>query len=197
MTQRSSFFSILFNELYVSIYILYLNHRPNFLFWLETSGKNNIRVWWSFFYYTLHMQKDSSFGVVPTFFDGQTYWFLLVCLRGGNHWWFPKWHAEKNESDTVAARRELHEETWIADVRLVSACSFVETYTFPHDTVWIDKTVVYFLWFVDTKVPPIIQEKEILAAQRLPYTEALETLTYASTKKVLDAAWKYLHNPIK
>jgi ADP-ribose pyrophosphatase YjhB (NUDIX family) len=140
------------------------------------------------------MKKDNSYGVLPVYFDGHEYWFLLVCLHSGKHRWFPKWHAEKNESDTVAARRELQEEVWISSVQLVPERSFIETYSFPHAWVWIDKTVHYFIWFLATKIPPVIQKKELLAAKRCSFDEAISTLTYDSTQKVLQEAMDYIHS---
>jgi len=39
--------------------------------------------------------------------------FLIVQQKQWKHWFFPKWHAEQNESEEETALREIYEEAWL------------------------------------------------------------------------------------
>ena len=115
--------------------------------------------------------------------------FLL--LDYGRHWDFPKGHLEKGEDDLSAARRELREETGMAEVKLVDG--FVETivYFFRHPKRGlIRKTVVLFL--AEASGRDITLSREHSGFEFLSYSEAIKKLTFPTARKALESAWKRL-----
>lgn len=119
--------------------------------------------------------------------------FLLIQHRGG-HWAFPKGHAEPGESHLETARRELLEETGIAEVDVREDQKFVEHYDTIKRGREIDKTVTYFLGWV--KRPEVrIQAEEVRDFAWLELEEASRKITYEETRRVLRAAAAALQNP--
>ena len=130
--------------------------------------------------------KDYSFGVVPVRREGDRVLFLLIQHRAG-HWAFPKGHAEAGETPLETARRELREETGIAQVDIREDRTFIEHY----DTVKrgrdVDKTVTYFLgWVTDPAVR--IQAEEVRDHAWLGYDDAARRITFEETRRVLEQA---------
>ena len=115
--------------------------------------------------------------------------FLL--LDYGRHWDYPKGHVEKGEDDLAAALRETAEETGIRDLDVLDGFRHEMTYFFRHKKKGlIKKTVVFFLG--ETKTPVIELSHEHVAADFLPFDEALERVTYPSAKVALKAAKAFL-----
>ena len=52
---------------------------------------------------------------------------LLVSQRG-NSWCFPKGHIDKGEDPLTAARREIHEESGVTDLKLIKNLGSYERY---------------------------------------------------------------------
>lgn len=138
------------------------------------------------------MKKDYSYGVVPVYHDGQDDCFLLVQLHSGNHWGFPKGHKEGNESDLVAAQRELAEEVGIVDVKIDDTRSYVESYIFDYKDLPLEKEVSYFVGRVAEKFVPQIQEEEVMEARRCRRDEVMDLLTYESTKSMFAEVLRHL-----
>src|SRR5207302_1546507 len=69
--------------------------------------------------------------------------FLL--LDYGRYWDYPKGHVESGEDDRAAARRELLEETGIADVDLLPDFAHELTYFFRSKRRLVRKIVIFFL----------------------------------------------------
>lgn len=131
------------------------------------------------------MEPDRSWGAVVV--DSRGY-FLLVLHASGNHWDHPKGHAEKNESATQTARREVREEARI-DVEIISGFQFETGWVLPDGR---PKKVVYFLATRKGDCPAEGPEGEILDIVWLNYAQARERITYESGKLVLDAAQNFL-----
>src|SRR4051794_39025610 len=80
--------------------------------------------------------------------------FLL--LDYGRHWDYPKGHVEAGEDDLTAAKRELEEETGLAEIEIDAGFQHEMTYFFRHKKKGlVRKTVVFFLGQVKGK--PAIQ----------------------------------------
>ena len=107
--------------------------------------------------------KDEAFGIVPIFSTESEPLFLLIQHQAG-HWAFPKGHADPGESALETAKRELEEETGIRNYEVLEEPSFVEHYSFVQEGTpsfvkhysfakegeSIEKTVTYFLAFVNS-----------------------------------------------
>jgi 8-oxo-dGTP pyrophosphatase MutT (NUDIX family) len=128
--------------------------------------------------------RDYSFGVVPVRRTPKGDLYLLIQHRAG-HWAFPKGHAEPGETPVQTARRELAEETGIRQVEIREKIVFIEHY----DTVKrgrdTEKTVTYFLGWVQASAVTI-QPEEVRDFAWLNYAEAGRRVTYEETRRVLD-----------
>ena len=120
--------------------------------------------------------------------------FLL--LDYGKHWDYPKGHLEAGEDDETAARRELREETGIADVDLVPDFTHEIHYHFHSSRKGlVKKTVVFFCGTLSAGRPA---EEEVSLSEEhvghawLAYDEAMARLTFDNAKQVLRAAQAHL-----
>lgn len=143
--------------------------------------------------------QDKSFCVIPVFKNGGNFLFCVVQHGRGDHWGFPKGHAESNETEEETALRELLEETSIKDIQIVPGAVFTQGYVYEHEGIIYDKTVKYFLGLVsstDTSIPEEFKA-EISEVKWLPYQELRELITYENAKVLLDEVQEYLEkNPI-
>lgn len=130
------------------------------------------------------MEEHSAGFVV--FRDGE---FLLLHYDAG-HWDLPKGHIEKGETDQQAALRELEEETGITDVEIVPGFFHRINYFFKRDGRLISKDVVFFLAKVkDNRIKLSFEHKNF---DWLPFTEALNKLTFNSAREVLKKAKAFI-----
>lgn len=138
------------------------------------------------------IKKDQSFGVIPVRQNRDDIKFLLVKHKAG-HWGFPKGHPKDGENEVDCASRELREETGINSFNLKSEIKFIENYTYEQNGEYCDKTVNYFLGFIDGDFK---QQKEF--AEEIPeialldYEQARIALTHDEAKKILDDAYAIL-----
>ena len=113
--------------------------------------------------------------------------FLIIRHVNGNHWSFPKGHVEDGENESQTALREIEEETGLT---VALDTRFRETTTYsPKEGVI--KEVVYFIANSQDK---LIQQQveEVLDFQWLPYSQAYDSLTFASDQTILNKARDYL-----
>ena len=89
--------------------------------------------------------KEKSCWIIPFLIVDGIIKFLIV-KHNLWHWWFPKWHIEKWETELQAAKRELMEETGIVNVKINDESGFIEEYTIILNWIKIKKTVILFLW---------------------------------------------------
>ncbi|MEM8605114.1 MAG: NUDIX domain-containing protein [Cyanobacteria bacterium P01_H01_bin.121] len=142
--------------------------------------------------------KDAAYGLLLVLeIPQQEHRYLLVLHQKG-HWAFPKGHKEGNETDLEAARREIEEETGLVTYQIVPGVKFTESYQFTSKKgKVIDKTVTYFL--AKIAVPELaatpaitVQEVEIADYRWCNFAEALETITFAANRQVLQECESYL-----
>jgi bis(5'-nucleosidyl)-tetraphosphatase len=138
---------------------------------------------------------DQAFGIVPIFRQSDTDQFLLIQHQAG-HWGFPKGHAEARETEIETACREFEEETGIAAYQLIDSPAFVESYRLFKKSKTIDKTVIYFIAFVQS-LTVNYQEKEIRDYVWLTYPAALERLTFVQSKQLLIQVRQYLQRDLQ
>ena len=121
------------------------------------------------------MKYEKSCGAVV--FDGNK---VLIIQQVKGHWGFPKGHVEDGETEVQTAVREIKEETNL-DVEIDVSKRFVEHYS-PEEG--IEKDVVFF---VAKKVggEVKVQEEEVKDTEWLTPREAMERLTYESSKNIL------------
>ena len=134
------------------------------------------------------MAKDFSCGIIPYHKESKRF---LIIQHTKDHWSFPKGHPEKNETHQETAVRELFEETGLKTVE-IDPREFSEEFSFIHKGVSIDKTVVYFIGFIES-TEVTIQEKEVRDFAWLTYEDALSQVTFENTEYLLREAHSHLH----
>lgn len=113
----------------------------------------------------------------------------LLLKYGLGHWEFVKGHKEENETDEQAIIRELEEEASIADVEIVNGFRETYDYFFSFKGQRIHKSVNCYLIESKTKGVEISYEHEDYVW--LPYTKALQRLTYDMAKGLLKKAKEF------
>lgn len=136
------------------------------------------------------MKHDRSFGIIPTRVGNRQRLYLLIRHHAG-HWGFPKGHADADETGIQAARRELREETGIAEVDVSDDVEFTEEYRFSRDGQMFHKTVTYYLGTVNTSAV-VIQDEELQDFRWVPFRQAMELITFPEGKRLLTAARDYV-----
>ena len=132
------------------------------------------------------LERSAGFVVYRTSSGGTPEYLLLDY---GRHWDFPKGHLERGEDDLVAARRELREETGIADIRLVPDFQHEITYYFrDRRKGLIRKTVAFFLGETTAQPHDIVISHEHERSEFLPFEQALKRVTYPNARQVLKLA---------
>ncbi|AGB04000.1 NTP pyrophosphohydrolase [Aciduliprofundum sp. MAR08-339] len=132
------------------------------------------------------MRREKSAGAVV--FNTKTRKYLILHYPTG-HWDFPKGHVEKGEDETKAAMREIFEETGI-EVDLIFGFREIVRYHFREGGTLVEKTVIYFLGTTEKEEVRLSYEHD--GYQWLNYRDALNRITYESSKKVLVKAHLFL-----
>lgn len=141
--------------------------------------------------------KDEAFGIVPIFATETDSLFLLIQHQAG-HWAFPKGHANPGESALETAKRELEEETGIRDCEVLEEPSFVEHYSFvkegkpssvehysfAKEGESIEKTVTYFLAFVNS-MEVQLQVEEVQNYAWSSFEDAVKQITFDGNRQVV------------
>ena len=113
-----------------------------------------------------------------------------LLLDYGRHWDFPKGHVEENESDRAAANRELLEETGIHHAGFREEFCREIVYFFRARNRVVRKTVVFFVAHVESG--RVRMSREHKGFVWLTFDDAINRLTYASTRDVLKFADVFL-----
>ena len=128
---------------------------------------------------------EKSAGII--IFQGRKY--LLLQYEAG-HWDFPKGHIEKGESESEAALREAKEETGISGITLIKGFKEKISYYYKDEGKLIRKEVVFFL--AKTKNVEVRLSTEHTGFEWLPFSEALEKITFRNSKEMLKKAETFL-----
>jgi len=133
------------------------------------------------------MKREKSCGaVLHRVQDGEEV-FLLIQHKNGGHWAFPKGHVEKDETELQTALREIREETGY-EAEIDSRFREVVSYS-PKEGVM--KDVVYFSGKV-LSGEEYAQPEEVLHIRWETAGHALQTLTYANDRQILQKLVRYL-----
>ena len=110
---------------------------------------------------------------------------VLVIQQVKGHWGFPKGHVEDGETEVQTAIREIKEETNL-DVEIDETHRYVEQYS-PEEGV--EKDVVFFIAKkIGGEVK--VQEEEVKDTEWLLPKDAMERLTYETSKVILKKVMK-------
>ena len=113
--------------------------------------------------------------------------FLLLHYSSG-HWDLPKGHVEKGENLMQTARRELMEETGIAEIEPWSGFEEKINYSYRHRGRAYSKDVHFFLGKTNTESVKLSHEHK--GFKWLPYDEAMKQLTFANAQNVMKKAFE-------
>jgi len=156
------------------------------------------------------LMKEQSYGIIPLYkTSDKTYEVLIIQQAKEQYWGFPKGHVEKidiqkshpqnplesiQETGVACAKREMKEEVDL-DVVVLPSPTFTDTYIYFIDNQKRDKTVVYYIGFVQSQKVTLL-EKELSDYQWLSFSEAMEKLTHDGAKNLLHQVENYLYeNP--
>ena len=135
------------------------------------------------------MKHEKSCGAVIFREDENNRRFYLVLKSTQGHTTLCKGHVEGDETEHETAIREIREETGLT-VDFLDGFREVITYSpYPNCT----KNVVFFLARVSGGTLTC-QPEEVADARFLPFDAALEALTHASDKAILQEAHRFLQN---
>jgi 8-oxo-dGTP pyrophosphatase MutT (NUDIX family) len=129
---------------------------------------------------------DFSCGIVPVQVRAGEPLYLLVRHQAG-HWGFPKGHPERGEDEVATALRELHEETGLRVHRVYPEHRFAESYLCLKRGHTVEKTVAYFVALI-TAPEVTLDQHELRDSAWLPFTAAVQRITFAEGKHLLRAA---------
>jgi len=114
----------------------------------------------------------------------------LLLHYGAGHWDYVKGQVEPNEAERDTVMRELKEETGIVNGRFVEGFRESIHYVYRRHGVTIFKEVVFYL--VETLEREVRLSYEHIGYAWLGYEKALQQLTFANAKKVLEKVHEYL-----
>lgn len=127
----------------------------------------------------------SAGAIIYTIINNEINYLLIKDFHG--NFGFPKGHLEKDETEIEAAIREIKEEVGI-DIILDTNFRKELNYIMPNG---IAKKSVYYLGFYkDQKV--IKQLEEVDETLLLPFSKAMNTLTFDNMKEILVEANNYI-----
>ncbi|MBN2479374.1 MAG: NUDIX domain-containing protein [Parachlamydiales bacterium] len=128
------------------------------------------------------MLLEESFGTIVLKKTEEGWLTFLVKLKSGNHWGFPKGHANLSETPTQAAYRELKEETNLKVLKKLYEKPLVEEYFILRNSEKILKKVTYFIVEAEGKV--ILQKNEILDGKWVKLDLAKNVITHETAKMI-------------
>jgi len=134
------------------------------------------------------LYEHSAGAVVFRKVDSDVKYLLLHYFAG--HWDFPKGNIEKGETIEETVRREIFEETGLNDIRIIPGFKERIIYFYRREGGLVKKDVVYLL-------AEAFSSRVRLSYEHKGYgwfsmEDALTTLTYDSSKAVLEKAASFL-----
>jgi 8-oxo-dGTP pyrophosphatase MutT (NUDIX family) len=131
-------------------------------------------------------KEERSAGGVVYRMDGGRPLFLLI-RDSYRNWGFPKGHVEPDESPSLAALREVQEETGLTDLSLRGEIDAIDWY-FRFRGRLIHKVCHFFLMESMTADTCPQREEGITACRWTTAAEGLECISYANARGVLERA---------
>ncbi len=135
------------------------------------------------------MIEERSAGAVLFNDEDGSICFLLLNYPTG-HWDFPKGNIEKDEEPIDTVRREISEETGIADIKILPGFSKRIEYYYRRKAGLVHKQVIYLL--ARTKTKNVTLSHEHKNYSWLELEKAVDTVTYRNSKNILQAAFRFL-----
>lgn len=135
------------------------------------------------------MKKETSAGAVVFYADPKSKEVFFLLLKYPRYWGLPKGHIEFGETEIQAALREIEEETGLK-VKILPKFKEKTIYFFFNQGERILKEVIWFLAQTPTKKVNISDEHEDFIW--LPYTKAIQKITYENDRKLIMKAMNYL-----
>jgi bis(5'-nucleosidyl)-tetraphosphatase len=135
------------------------------------------------------MPAEHSSGAIVFRKTPNTVWYLLLHYEEG-HWGSSKGHIENNETLEETARREIREETGLTDIHFFEGFQEQNQYFYWKQGKRIFKTVTFLL--AQTQTEEITLSFEHIGYAWLRYEDALERITFADEKRVLQKAHQFL-----
>jgi 8-oxo-dGTP pyrophosphatase MutT (NUDIX family) len=136
------------------------------------------------------MKKEESFGIIPLWNNKGSWEVLLIQLKHGRYWGFPKGHPEPGEAPKETAIRELKEETNLDVVRYLQEAPLEEQYQFTIERRRVFKRVHYFVAEVAGEL--ILQKKEVQSGIWVLFPQAIDQVTHPEGKAILIEVEKIL-----
>ncbi len=127
------------------------------------------------------MTIETSAGAVVFYRGAQIEYLLLL----SSYWGFPKGHIETGETETVAALREIREETGLA-VNLVAGFRVADDYVYQRRGERVPKQAIYFLAQASSRAASLSHEHADL--QWFTYDAALAHLDFVDLRDLLTEA---------
>jgi bis(5'-nucleosidyl)-tetraphosphatase len=135
------------------------------------------------------MEQEKSCGAV-IFRAANGIRYLLLHYEAG-HWDFVKGHVEEKESEEQTVRREIVEETGLKNARFLADFRERINYFYRRRGRTVSKEVIFYL--VENSGDETVKiSGEHIGYEWLPYSQALERLTYKNAKDTLRKAHDYL-----
>ena len=134
------------------------------------------------------MLNEKSCGAV-VYNKGSEVNYLLLQYEAG-HWDFVKGNVEAGETEQQTASRELQEETGIADAKFIDNFKEKITYFYKRQGNTVYKEVIFFL--MEAGTADVTLSFEHIGYVWLPYTQAMQKLTFKNARDVLKKANDYL-----
>ncbi len=135
------------------------------------------------------MTEEFSAGAVVVRTEKTGPLYLLLHYSAG-HWDFPKGHVEMGETEQGAAKRETEEETGISGIKFADGFREIIEYYYRKEGKPVHKRVVYFLALTREEEVKISFEHK--GHEWLPFEKAMQRVTFASSKNVLEKAHGFL-----